>query len=315
VPKTAAKPLKPWFLRLHRWITLVFALPLAAVILTGVVLSLEPSATLVGTKPGTLTAEKLKGWLEEHDEAGQARSLTHRAFAGTLTIGMPDDEDDVILDTATGEERLAEAMSTDIFRTAKRLHETLLLDLGWLVTATTFAMLALIALGVLMGWPRLANSVSGWHKGLGWFGLPLLILSPLTGLALAFGISFTAPPTERPAAAPTIAQGVEIIARTHDLSALLSLRKRGPRLIARLIEKGEYRNYAVSAEGLTPMSRNWPKLLHEGNWAGHLSALLNLVTALAMAGLFVTGLVIWVRRTFLRRRNRDRARAPELQAV
>jgi uncharacterized iron-regulated membrane protein len=299
--------LKPWLLWLHRWITLIFAIPLGTVILTGLVLSVEPSATLVGTKAGTLTAETLKGWLEEHDDAGQARSLSYRAFAGTLTIGMPDDDDDIILDVATGQERVTESTSTEVFRLSRRLHETLLLDLGWLVTASTIAMLVLIALGLLMGWPRLANTVSGWHKGMAWFGLPLLILSPLTGLAIVWGISFTSPPAGRPAPPPSISEAIEIVAKSHDLSTLTSLRMRGPRLIARLVENGEYRSYAVSSEGLAPAQRNWPRLIHEGNWGGHLSVLLNVITSLALIGLMATGLTIWVRRSFLRKRRHSEA--------
>ncbi len=53
-----------------------------------------------------------------------------------------------------------------------------------MVIASTFAMVVLIMLGVLMGWPRIRNSVSGWHHAVAWFGLPLIILSPLTDLRL-----------------------------------------------------------------------------------------------------------------------------------
>jgi uncharacterized iron-regulated membrane protein len=300
--------LKPWYLRLHRWITLAFAVPLAVVILTGLVLSVEPSMTMMGAKPGTLSLEKVRGWLEEHDEAGQARSLTHRAYAGTLTIGMPNDDDDIILDVASGEERVEEAMISEVMRASRRLHETLLLDLGWLVIASTFAMLALVVLGVLMGWPRLANTVSGWHKGMAWFCLPLLILSPLTGLAIAYGITFAGVPAGRPAPPPKLAEAVEIVAKSHDLANLTSLRMRGPRLIARIVDGGEYRSFAVTAEGLAPTQRNWPRLIHEGNWGGHVSTLLNLVTSLALIGLMGTGLTLWVRRKFMRRRQRNRTR-------
>ncbi len=298
--------LKPWLLRLHRWITLVFALPLAVIILTGLVLSVEPSATLAARQPGALTGEKLLGWLAEHDEAGLARSLTYRAPAGTLTIGMPDDEDDIILDVATGEERVSEAALTELFRLARRLHETLLLDLGWLVTASTIAMLALIPLGLLMGWPRFANTLSGWHKGAAWLCLPLVILSPLTGLAIAWGITFAGPPAGRAAPAPKLAEAVAVVAKSHDLSALTSLRMRGPRMIARLVENGEYRSYVVTAEGIQPAQRNWPRLIHEGNWGGHFSAALNVLTSLALILLMTTGLLIWARRKLrLRRRKAE----------
>jgi uncharacterized iron-regulated membrane protein len=34
--------MKPWFLKLHRWISLLFALPLVVVLGTGLILSFEP---------------------------------------------------------------------------------------------------------------------------------------------------------------------------------------------------------------------------------------------------------------------------------
>ncbi|MGE3918056.1 MAG: PepSY domain-containing protein, partial [Hyphomicrobiaceae bacterium] len=34
--------MKPWLLKLHRWLALVFAAPLAVVVGTGLILSFEP---------------------------------------------------------------------------------------------------------------------------------------------------------------------------------------------------------------------------------------------------------------------------------
>ena len=45
-----------------------------------------------------------------------------------------------------------------------------------------------------MGLPRLRNTVAGWHKATAWILLPLVVLSPLTALAMAFGVTFTTPP-------------------------------------------------------------------------------------------------------------------------
>ncbi len=56
------------------------------------------------------------------------------------------------------------------------------------------------------------------------------------------------------------------------------------------------------------MPRNWPRLWHEGNFAGHYSALLNVIASFAMLGLLVTGIWIWARR-HLRRRARRMAAA------
>ena len=72
-----------------------------------------------------------------------------------------------------------------------------------LVISSTIAMVVVMCLGILMGLPKLRNSLSGWHKGTAWFTLPLIVLSPLTGLCLAFGWTFfqasRASPQVRPA--------------------------------------------------------------------------------------------------------------------
>jgi uncharacterized iron-regulated membrane protein len=302
--------LKPYLLRFHRWLTLAFALPLLVVLGTGLILSVEPSLTIAGMKSGTLTLEKVEAWLDEHDEANQARSLTHRSASGSFVIGMPDDDDDVVLDIATGQELSDDRMLDTVMRTSRRLHETLLLDLGWLVTASTFAMLAIATLGIFMGWPRLRNTVSGWHQGMAWFALPLVILSPLTGLAIAYGITFLpAAARNEPVLRIPMAEAVKLVAAQHDLSNLINLRPRGQRLIARINEGGEYRSYAVTAQGLTPQPRNWPRLIHEGNWGGHLSALINVITSFALIGMMGTGLLIWLRRKLRKRQPRVRANA------
>jgi uncharacterized iron-regulated membrane protein len=76
-------------------------------------------------------------------------------------------------------------------------------------------------------------------------------------------------------------------------------------MLVRLAEDGEYSVYEVTRDGANAMPRNWPRLWHEGNFAGGWSALMNIVTAIAMFGLLVTGPLIWLRRR-LRTRGRPR---------
>jgi uncharacterized iron-regulated membrane protein len=75
----------------------------------------------------------------------------------------------------------------------------------------------------------------------------------------------------------------------------------GNRMLARLVENGEYRVYAVTPDGAALQERNWPRLWHEGNFAGAWSAAMNVVLSIAMLGLLVTGVWIWLRRQRKRR--------------
>lgn len=301
--------LKAYALRFHRWITLLFALPLAVIIATGLILSFEPLAQQAAPET-PLTRAAVLGHLRKHDPEGKATGLAIRTYENALVINGVGPEGETELDLTTGEPAAEEGgfAWSDVFRTSRRLHETLLLDLGWLVQASTVAMLALIALGLLMGWPRFRNSLGGWHSGAAWVALPLVILSPLTGLALAFGITISggsgAPRGER----VPIARAVELIAEKHDLAGLTSLRARGGRLVARIYENGALNAYVVRPTGLEPQPRNWPRSLHEGNWSGFLAPLLNIVVSVVFVGLLATGLFIWARRTLVLRRRRAAGR-------
>jgi hypothetical protein len=287
---------KPLLLRLHRWVALTFGLPLLAVIATGLILSVEPMVAQGAVRPGSITAEALLGLLQRHDPQGAARALFVRPLERTVTLrGWSVGSIDI--DLATGGPAIRGGTTlSEVFGAARGIHERLIFDAGWLVTASTVAMLVLTSLGILMGWPRLRNSLAGWHKGLGWLLLPLVVLSPLTGLMLALGITFAPTPTLPPAPPLPLLDAVRVLGADHDLSGLSWIRPLGRTLAARILEDGEMRTYAITRAGAVSSARNWPRLIHEGTWGGIVLSLLNLATAAALLGLLVTGLWIWARR-------------------
>jgi hypothetical protein len=294
--------LKMWLLRLHRWVTLVLAIPLATLIVTGLILSIEPIVVDSAVRPGSITTEMLGAALAKHDPDAKARTLMLRAYAGTVSIGGAQRGSGLVhVDLASQQRVESPGALASLFLSTRRVHEHLIDGFGWLVTTSTIALIGLIVIGVLMGWPQLRNTLSGWHKGTGWVLLPLLILSPLTGLCLAFGISF-APPLPQPAGPPiAMADAVRIVGANHDLSGLTWIRARGNALLARLDDGGEMKVFAVTRGGLQPTARNWPRLLHEGNFASLWPALINLLISLALTLLISTGLWIWARRKLRRR--------------
>jgi hypothetical protein len=258
--------MKIWFLKLHRWIALGFALPLIVVIVTGLLLSFEPWLVVRSIEPGTLTAAKVDDLLRQHDADGKARSLVYRAYDKTLTIASGR-SGGVVVDTASGQAQPGPSALAETLGTVRRLHEKFLIDAEWLVISSTAAMLVLIVIGLLMGLPRFSNTLSGWHKGIAWVGLPLIVLSPLTGIFIASGLTFAGPPPAAITEAgkpPKLIDAVRIVGERHDLSALVWLRPRGDLLLARIVEDGEYRVYAVTKDGTTAMPRNLPRLWHEG---------------------------------------------------
>lgn len=294
--------MKRWLLKLHRWVALLFAIPLSVVLLTGLILSFEPWLVGRAVQPGSVTPARIDALLRQHDPEARARGLAYRSYDNTLTLGTG--RGSAIVDVATGKALAGPSALARVLVTARRMHETLLLDAGWLVIASTAAMLALVLLGVLMGWPRLANTLPGWHKATAWGLLPLIALSPLTGLLVAFGASN---PASGQGAPLGLAEAVRVVGERHDLSALVWLRPQGGRVLARLVEGGEYRVYAVSRQGTAAQPRNWPRLWHEGNFAGAWSAFMNVAASAAMSALLATGVWLWAAR-----RARRSARLPSL---
>jgi uncharacterized iron-regulated membrane protein len=303
--------IKAYALRFHRWITLLFAIPLIVVIVTGLILSFEPLAQQAALdRP--LTKADMLDYLAAHDPQGKATGLSIRAYEHTLTIAGVGEDGETEIDLSTGEVLDDDGgfAWSDVFRTARRLHETLLLDMGWLVTASTYAMLGIAALGLLMGLPRLRNTLGGWHNLAAWGVLPLVVISPLTGLALVYGVTFVTPPSGPRPAPVTVKEAVEWIADRHDLANLTSLRPRGGHMTARVHTADGLTGYQVTKDGLTQSARNWPRAIHEGNWSKTLAPVLNIVVSIIFVGLWTTGLIIWARRNIrLMRRKAEKALA------
>ncbi|WP_375308098.1 PepSY-associated TM helix domain-containing protein [Bradyrhizobium sp. A11] len=296
---------KPALLRLHRWITLVFALPLLAIIVTGLILSIEPLMQTTSMNGAAIEADRVIELVKRYDPDGKARGLSIDAGSHSMTLRSTKV---LAIDLATGEAASAGATLSNVLLWARVTHERLM-GQAWLVTASTLAMVIVMLLGIVMGLPRLRNTLSGWHKATAWFTLPLILLSPLTGLCLAFGLTFqggAAPAaTGRPVSLP---DAVRMVAASHELSHLISIGTRGGRMMARLYDGGELRAYAVTSSGAAPLPRNWPRLIHEGNWSALIAAPINLVTSIALLILLSTGLLIWARRTL--RKRRPRAEGP-----
>ncbi len=296
---------KAYALRFHRWITLLFAVPLIVVIVTGLILSFEPLAQQAALDRPLTRADAL-GYLAKHDPEGKATGISIRAYEQTFTIAGVGEDGETEIDLTTGE--VAEddggfAMS-NVFRTSRRMHETLLLDMGWLVTASTFAMLAIASLGLLMGLPRLRNTLGGWHNVAAWSTLPLVIISPLTGLAIVYGVTFL-PPASGPRPAPVpVKEALERVADSHDLSRLTALRTRGGRMTARVFTDSGLTGFVVTKDGLVEPPRNWPRAIHEGNWSTTIAPWLNIIVSVVFVGLWTTGLIIWARRNLRMRRRR-----------
>jgi uncharacterized iron-regulated membrane protein len=286
-------------LKLHRWISLVFALPLLVLILTGLILSFDPIIKDRALPAAMVDANRVVDLIQRYDPEGKARGLAINGATQRMQlmgVAAP------AIDLASGEAATTSDTVGDLLLWSRRTHEHLL-GQDWLVIGSTIAMVVIMIIGTLMGLPRLRNSLSGWHKGAAWFTLPLLLLSPLTGLLMVFGVTLQGPPPAAAKAPIKLTDAVRQVAQSHDLTHLAMIANRGGRMMARLYENGELRAYTFTADGVTALPRNWPRLLHEGNWSTLISGSLNVLTSIVLTGLLGTGVVLWARRKLRRRPN------------
>ncbi len=157
--------MKAWYLKFHRWVALLFALPLLFVLGSALILAFEPWAVVGAIEPGSLTPAKVEALLAAHDPGGQARGLTFRTYDKTLTIGGGRGTAGTVVDITTGKAQPAQSALTNVFVTARRIHERLAIDASWLVIASTVVMLVLAALGMLLGLPRTPEHVVRLAQG------------------------------------------------------------------------------------------------------------------------------------------------------
>ena len=299
-PDRGSPMFKAYLLRFHRWVALAFAAPLLAVIVTGLILSFQPLLQSAYVRPGAVTLERVEKLLDEHDAKGGARSFRIDWFQNVISI---DGRIDVDVDTGAIVEE--DHWFSEWMAASRGLHQRLVYDMEWLVIASTAAMLVTILLGALLGLPRLANTLSGWHKGVAWGLLPLLALSPLTGLLIAAGVTFSQP-APRTQALP-LREALRVIAASHDLSTVEWVRVRGGRQLARVSDGARQSTFVVTRDGLTPASANLPRTFHEGTFWGVWGGVMNVLLSLAFLALLATGVLLWFRR---RLRPRRRVRGP-----
>ncbi|WP_417246450.1 PepSY domain-containing protein [Celeribacter sp.] len=285
--------------QLHRWIALAFSLPLLILALTGFLLSFEPLLNSMSRGTDSLTATRSIELLQSVDPQGKAKTVTHRGYEGTLEVAGPGLRP-MVLDIETGEVTQHDLIART-FILSRQIHKAFVGDLSWLVLISTMAMGVLIVLGLLMGWPRRANTVSGWHRVGAWIGMPLLAITTVTGVLMSFGVTMggggAAPITMGRLSEPmSMVQAVQAVEAQQDLSAMAWIRPAGPRIMMRYAQGDRFQGYFVTPDEIVAVPRNLPRAIHEGLWSIPLGLAMNLIVSILTSGLILTGLIIWLRR-------------------
>jgi len=290
----------------HRWIALVFTLPLIIVVATGMILSFVPLLHTQSIRPGSLSHARLEALIKRHDPEGRAPALTIEAGDNILTLEGPGRGNNIKIDIATGELATKATPLSDFIGGAKELHRRLIFHNNWLTLGCAFAMLVLAGFGLMIGFARLRNNPSGWHKAVAWSLLPLVVVSPLTGALDGLNITFVEGRGLHPQViAPlSLIEALRLVDAKFDPATIYSISTRGRASVARVFEDGALRAWNVSGEDMTRMPRNLPREIHEGTWSAAPATFVNAATSMAILFLIGSGAVIWLQRKWRSRRGR-----------
>ncbi len=290
----------------HRWAALILAPLFIVILLSGIVLAFKPIVEDVPFgKQRFSSPETIVATLQSADPQQKATGFSLGQEGSTLTLSLPGNKQQTA-DIASG--TLTGTVTTDIFSLAKQIHEKLLLNAGAVVEFVCFVMLGIVVVGFFLSWPRLRNTLLGWHMGIAWLAAPLMLLLPLSGTLMALHIDTGAPPRIPKSEAPlSVVQGIEVAAEHTDLSQLVGARrfKQGSVMLTLRTESGDQRLIVAGNGSITPTEPGIVKQIHEGIWAGTWSGLVNLIAGLGLLGLTGTGLYSWLRRHRLSNRKQS----------
>jgi sulfite reductase (NADPH) flavoprotein alpha-component len=287
----------PLLFKLHRWMAIVLTPVLLALMLSGAVLAFKPVADdahrVVVDIPALVSA------LEQADPQGKAGTLSIAPDGKRFTLSSRGGGPAGVFNAVSGE-KIGQS-GFDLFETMRQLHVNLMLGAGWLVTVGTVVMVLLIVSGLLFNWRTLRNTLSGWHTGVGWLTLPLMAITPVTGLLMAFHLGMSPLPRYPASEHPLpLAQVVRIASEQTDIGKLMLVRhfRRGGVMLSVQQPGSAPKQYIVAGTGqfVRMQGTGWVRMLHIGNWAGVYSGLLTFLSTLPMFGLLLTGLLAWWRR-------------------
>ncbi|PWV59901.1 PepSY domain-containing protein [Plasticicumulans acidivorans] len=290
---------RPWLRLAHRWLGLIFFPLFMIILLSGAVLALKPIVDDLTTPAVTAPVESgsVLQRLTQLDPQGQASSL--RIEGGSIELNSRGAGPQGRFALADGQ--VQPGGGVDVFAVTEQLHKNLLLGLGVVVEWASWAMLAIVVCGPLLGWLRLRNTLLGWHMAAGWLLLPLIAIGPITAALMILHIGGPQLPPIAPARpALSLSRGLELAAAQVDLSGLHWARSfRAGSVLLEVGSSAGAQRYIVDGGGsvhAAPASKGLVSELHEGTWGGAWSGAINLLAALTLSGLSITGFWSWLRR-------------------
>lgn len=292
-----------WMIAIHRWLTLVFTPVLMPILFAAAMMAVLP---LAGPAPLPWTPVEWSDALDAlhvADPKGDATALRVGADGKTLTVIRPAGERTLALATREPAVEATTTLGNEV--SWKWLHTQPFGLPDGVVKLASIALTFLAVSGLLLARPKMGRSVRSVHILGGWLLLPLVLLTPVTGVMLGFHIGVDGPPHYDRTAGPMHLDTALEMARgaNVDVSSLKSIQiLHGIEAVVTVGEGRTTADFIVTGDGTVVRHGNdeLVRALHEGSWAEPWSRAVSLLSVVALAGLNLTGLWIWGRRRVVR---------------
>ncbi|WP_028113480.1 PepSY domain-containing protein [Ferrimonas kyonanensis] len=281
--------------KLHRYLAALLALPLLLVILSGLLLALVPLLTPPATYP--VTPQQMQNTVERLQQDGPLRFAVALPDHNLVMVSYQGQKSRQFRDLTTGEPT-QRPWQFQLLGFAKGLHKHLLIDAGWLVEASTWAMLALTLSGLFLSRPKWSNSAMGWHNSLGWYSAPLMLVVVITGLLMLY--QGHGPKGESPQVNPDKLSLAEAFARleTQPIDSMRMVRDAadGYTLAWQDPQGTRWQWHPDSESQPSQQPTRWVRVLHDGSFGGRPASLLYALLSLAALTMLISGFYNWLRR-------------------
>lgn len=296
-PKTRARLAK-----IHRWTALSLFPVYVALLVSGMILATHPMTHPAGRDKlaAKLDTARLDALLAQVDSSGKLDAVEVDRDARHLTLytaGSVRSHD--LITGADGAPRAPEP--PDFYSIVARIHSNLWIGAGFLVTLATFGMLFLVIAGPILSRPRRTSRTPlNWHINAGWLLYPLLILLPLSAtlMVLPIGRRFG---FHRETTPITIPQALAIARDSVDLTTLHFVARMPGGHNVFLVTDGPFgiSRHVIHPHSVDPLGGptvEFARMVHEGEWGGAWSGLLNMAGAAGLLAVMSAGALSWYRR-------------------
>lgn len=297
--------MKKILLTFHRYAGLILTPFFMILLITGMILTFKPilSPSTTNEAIGIQHAQAFSAVVQQAEVAsGQIQTIALDANGQDIWIKTQGNPLEQRFTIAEGRLIGEAGMSSALYNTAKSLHKGLLIGATGFVEFLTYVFIAVLLVAPFLMQVRWQKRLMSIHNALGFWAIPLWLLIPITGLLMSLKVG--APEVGKlnlnQELTPAV-QVMQVLERENQLHNFVSLETmRGRSVLINLATDAGVQTFQIptATQTLEPVgiTTYWPKLLHEGTWAGALSGWLNFIIGAGLSFFTLSGAYSWFRR-------------------